>query len=262
MQGNKTIVPFIFGKHSIRAVLVDGREPWFVGADVAAALGYVNPGQAVTDHCKSLKKFNSIELSKLGFAAPPSAGLVMIPERDVYRLIMRSKLPSAERFEVWVVDDVLPTIRKTGGYGVPAPAAPALDDPGVLRGLLLNYADKVIRLKAEVTVLEPKAQALDRIAQAPGAMCVMDAAKALQLRPGRFIRWALVPANEWLFRRADGRLAAHQRRINEGLAFHKIWPRGRYHNLMNGRPHPLITIDGLVALSLVDWRAVDWSAIL
>lgn len=254
---NKSIVPYIFDQHPVRAVLVDG-EPWFVGTDVAGALGYTNSSKALNDHCKSLKRINYNEALGLGFADTSPNGMTLIPERDVYRLIMRSKLPSAQRFEVWVVDDVLPSIRKTGGYGVPAVPAfdptALLNDPAAMRGLLLTYADKVL-------ALQPKASAFDRIADAPGTMCVTDAAKALQLPPAAFVRWAVLPENRWLYRRADGRLAAHQGRIDEGFAVHKVWLRARRGGLPDGRPHPLITIDGLVALSLVDWRAVNWSAL-
>ena len=84
--------------------------------DVAAALGYADTDQAVRAHCKSFKLFKRGELALLGVADAPSRGLILIPEWDVYRLIMRSKLPSAQRFEVWVVEDVLPSIRKTGSY--------------------------------------------------------------------------------------------------------------------------------------------------
>jgi phage antirepressor YoqD-like protein len=73
--------------------------------------------------------------------------MTVIAERDVYRLVMRSKLPGAERFEEWVVGEVLPSIRKTGGYG----GAPMdLNDPATLRTALLTYTEKVIALEATI----------------------------------------------------------------------------------------------------------------
>lgn len=85
-------------------------EPWFVARDVATVLGYSDVSQAVRMHCKGVVE-----------STIPTAGgnqkAKIIPERDVYRLIMRSKLPAAERFEEWVVGEVLPTIRKRGVYG-------------------------------------------------------------------------------------------------------------------------------------------------
>lgn len=92
----------------IRTVEIDGK-PYFVGKDVANALGYSNPRDALRRHCKGVVKRDTLTdggMQQLSF----------LPEGDVYRLIVHSKLPSAERFESWVFDDVLPSIRKTGGY--------------------------------------------------------------------------------------------------------------------------------------------------
>lgn len=90
-------------------VVVDGEKMLFCGADVARALGYSNPNKAVNDHCRAITKCST-----------PISGKIQevnfITEGDIYRLIARSKLPSAEKFESWVFDEVLPTIRKTGGY--------------------------------------------------------------------------------------------------------------------------------------------------
>lgn len=96
----------------IRTMVIGGK-PWFVGSDIAKALGYAKPQNAVTTHCKhSLKQ---------GIPHPQSRDKVIealiIPEGDMYRLISKSKLKSAEQFEEWVFDEVLPTIRKTGAYG-------------------------------------------------------------------------------------------------------------------------------------------------
>ena len=92
----------------IRTIEIDGK-PYFVGTDVAKALGYNNPRDAVSRHCKGVVKHDT----------PTSSGvqsMLYINEGDLYRLIMKSKLPSAEKFEAWVMDEVLPTIRKTGSY--------------------------------------------------------------------------------------------------------------------------------------------------
>lgn len=95
----------------IRTVEVEGKI-YFVGIDVAKALGYANPSKAVIQHCKGI--------TKLGI---PSNGGVQetncIPEGDMYRLITHSELPSAERFESWVFDEVLPSIRQSGYYEIP-----------------------------------------------------------------------------------------------------------------------------------------------
>lgn len=91
----------------VRTVEIDGK-PYFVGKDVANALGYSNPRDAISRHCKGVVKHDSFkEGGQL---------IALISEGDMYRLITHSKLESAERFESWVFDEVLPTIRKTGGY--------------------------------------------------------------------------------------------------------------------------------------------------
>lgn len=90
-----------FGK--VRVVMV-GNDPWFYGTDVAKALGYENPARDVQRHCKKVNKFSPTE----SVGTPYN----IIPESDVYRLVMRSNLPNAEKFQDWVVEEVLPSIRK------------------------------------------------------------------------------------------------------------------------------------------------------
>jgi prophage antirepressor-like protein len=112
-------IPAVFEFHgaSVRTLMVDG-EPWFVAKDVAEVLGYANSSRSIQDHCKAAQILKSTDSVVLEI---PPRGLQIIPERDVYRLVMRSKLPAAEQFEEWVVSEVLPQIRKTGSYGVAAP---------------------------------------------------------------------------------------------------------------------------------------------
>lgn len=97
---------------AVRVVEQNG-EPWFVASDVAKALGYEKPNNAINDHCKKVSKFSYPESRQL---QPYN----IIPESDVYRLVMRSNLPDAERFQDWVVEEVLPSIRKHGAYLTPA----------------------------------------------------------------------------------------------------------------------------------------------
>ena len=92
---------------SVRVVLRDD-VPWFFASDVAKALGYSNPSRSVQDHCKHAELFRTT--NTVGLNINPRGELV-VPESDVYRLIMRSNLPNAERFQDWVVEEVLPSIR-------------------------------------------------------------------------------------------------------------------------------------------------------
>lgn len=106
---------FDFGERRIHAFERKG-EAFFVANEVAAALGYSDTNQAIRKHCKGAEICKTVDLTLLELRCDSPRGLTIIPERDVYRLIMRSKLPEAERFERWVFEEVLPTIRKTGGY--------------------------------------------------------------------------------------------------------------------------------------------------
>ena len=104
---------------NVRIIEEDGRM-LFCGSDVAKALGYANPRKALQDHCRCVTKRDAWVQTGTKSDGTPAMRLNstnLIPEGDVYRLITHSKLPSAERFERWVFDEVLPSIRRTGGYG-------------------------------------------------------------------------------------------------------------------------------------------------
>lgn len=103
---------------NVRIIEEDGRM-LFCGSDVAKALGYTNPRKAVRDHTEGGTKRSMVSLTtnQYGVTTEQIVETTFITEGDVYRLITHSKLPSAERFERWVFDEVLPGIRRTGGYG-------------------------------------------------------------------------------------------------------------------------------------------------
>ena len=92
----------------VRTIEFDGKV-LFAASDIAKALGYTNPNKAINDHCRAITKRSTPISGK-------AQDINFIPEGDIYRLIVKSKLPSAEKFETWIFDEVLPTIRKTGGY--------------------------------------------------------------------------------------------------------------------------------------------------
>jgi len=94
----------------VRTVTIDG-EPWFVGKDVAVALGYKNPQEAIREHVDEEDKGVSKILTPGGRQKMP-----VINESGLYSLILSSKLPSAKKFKHWITSEVLPSIRKTGGY--------------------------------------------------------------------------------------------------------------------------------------------------
>lgn len=101
----------------VRTVVVDGHV-YFVGIDIAKALGYSNAAKAVTTHCKRPVKTEIDVSSQNGNAhkARKSQEMLVITKSDIYRLIVKSKLDTADKFESWIFDEVLPTIEKTGAY--------------------------------------------------------------------------------------------------------------------------------------------------
>lgn len=105
---------------TIRTIVENGKT-LFCGRDVANVLGYSDPKKAVARHCKGGTKRPLPTVSGLQEA-------IFIPEADLYRLAFGSKLPTAEQFTDWVVEEVLPSIHETGGYSLQRPQRPALPD--------------------------------------------------------------------------------------------------------------------------------------
>lgn len=120
------LIPFSFESASLRVVVVDG-QPLFSARDIALTFGYANPAKAYQDHCKLLKKLSYNELVGLEWENPNPQGEYVMPESDVYRMITHSQMPEAKKFADWVFEEVLPSIRQTGGYILPAKPAPVAD---------------------------------------------------------------------------------------------------------------------------------------
>lgn len=193
--GNTTPCVFTFPMtgDTVRIVEHEG-EPWFVARDVAVALGYENPAEAVRDNCK---KVNKITQHNSTVNHPP-VSLLIIPETDVYRLIMRSSLPAAEAFQDWVCEEVLPAIRKRGGYMV----AHQDDTLETLSLRALNIAqDAIERLQSALAEVKPKAEKYDRFCSTEGTLNLTQAAKQLGMTSqalGKFLRNE--GPNRWLFK--------------------------------------------------------------
>lgn len=126
----------------IRTVEIN-RKPYFVANDVAKALGYKRPADAVTAHCKGSVKHRYL-------TDGGEQELKVIPEGDLYRLIMESKLPSAGKFEEWVMDEVLPTIHKHGIYATDNVIDNILNNPDFGIELLTKLKEeRTARVEAE-----------------------------------------------------------------------------------------------------------------
>ena len=142
-----------------------------------------------------------------------------------------------------------------------AAAKPAIDpmqvlnDPAAMRGLLLTYTEKVIALKERVGVLEPKADALDRIAGAEGMENITTAAKILQEQPKRLFNW--LAQNRWIYRRAGGKSwLAYQDKIQAGYLTHKAYKQeDEESGEVTMREHVLLTAKGLSKLAALLGKA-------
>lgn len=131
-----------FGK--VRVVM-QGEDPWFVASDVAKALGYANPQEATREHCRKVNKITQPSESLPSVKCPPTF-INIIPKSDVYRLVMRSNLPRAVEFQDWICEEVIPSIRKTGGYLIAKPD----DTPeAILARAVLVAQDTIRRIEAE-----------------------------------------------------------------------------------------------------------------
>ena len=150
-----------FGK--IRTIVIDN-EPWFVGKDIATALGYANPRKALADHVDEEDK-NTVTIRD-GIQGNPN--MTAINESGVYSLVFGSKLPTAKAFKRWVTSEVLPAIRKHGGYMTPEKVEEALMNPDVM-----------IRLATELKAERQKRQALSKLADEQGAQIAKMQPKAL-----------------------------------------------------------------------------------
>lgn len=199
------IIPFQFQSITIRAVQIDG-APWFVGKDIAEALGYADTVNALKQHAKGVAKHHPI-LDALG----RTQQVRIISEPDMYRLVAGSRLPEAEKFERWVFEDVLPTIRKTGGYGWPTDAMAVLSDPAAMRGLLLTYTEKVIELQHTVEEQAPKAAFHDQVVQSDHNHELGEAAKLIGTGRTRLARW--MREHRWINRHGE----PYQDKIEAGL---------------------------------------------
>lgn len=112
------------GTSGIRSVVDDKKQIWFVADDVCKILEYKNTSKAIADHCgkvvdtDNLDSEHTLANKALIKTEGGSQNMLVISEGDLYRLVIRSRMPEARKFEAWVVDEVLPSIRKTGKYKV------------------------------------------------------------------------------------------------------------------------------------------------
>ncbi len=195
---------------SIRVIEENGKY-LFCGLDIAVALGYSNPRDALRRHCKGVVKRDT-----LTEGGPQQ--LSFIPEGDVYRLIVHSKLPSAERFEKWVFDEVLPTIRKHGAYITREKLWEVATSPEAMMKLcsdLLAEREKNVALRKENAMLESKAAFYDLFIDLKHSTNLRTTAKELVVPERRFVRFLL--EQRFVYRAPSGNVLPYAKPANDGL---------------------------------------------
>ncbi len=161
----------------VRTITEDNGTVLFCGYDVAKALGYAIPTKAVNTHCKGVSKMET----------PTSGGvqqLLFIPEPDVYRLIIRSKLPAAEKFERWVMEDILPSVRRHGAYVTKETLDKLMSDPDFAIGLftrLKTEQERSAALSMQIEEMEPKAEYYDALVETNLLTNIRQTAKELHI---------------------------------------------------------------------------------
>jgi prophage antirepressor-like protein len=183
-------------------VLTENGNVYFPATEVAKTLGYANPSDAIIKHCKK---------EGIAFREVLTSGgrqqKKFISEGNLYRLIARSKLPEAEKFESWVFDEVLPTIRKTGGY---------VSNDEMFIQTYLPFADEQTKMmfrgvletvrkqNEQIAAMKPKADYFDALVDRNLLTSFRDTAKELEVRERFFINWLL--DNKFVYRDQKGKL--------------------------------------------------------
>ena len=189
---------------SVRTIDREG-DVWFVGKDVAAALGYSNTNDALSRHVDPEDKYQGE-----GVAFPDPHGTLQYPtiinESGLYSLVLSSKLPTAKQFKRWITKEVIPSIRKTGGYfATPKTYVEALR-------ALADAEEEKERLALENEEMKPKAEFYDAVTGGPTTLEVGTVAKILNCGIGRNKLFEFLK-NEGIL---DGRNIPYQRYVGAG----------------------------------------------
>lgn len=157
----------------------------FAATDVAKVLGYSNPYDAISRHCKGVVKREGVSetTNQHGVTTNQTVEMSFIPESDLYRLVFSSKLPTAEKFTDWVTSEVLPSIRKHGAYMTPETLQAAILNPDTMIRLcqqLKAEQDKNKALSEENSKLAPKGLFADAVSVSDRCILVSELAKLLK----------------------------------------------------------------------------------
>ncbi|MDZ4991363.1 phage antirepressor Ant [Clostridium perfringens] len=197
---------------NVRGLEINGQS-WLVGKDITGILGYSNSSKALKDHVDEDDKLNNKSLSSLG-----QRGGWLINESGLYSLILRSDMPNAKKFKRWVTSEVLPQIRKTGGY---IPVNEEMSEAEIMAKALL-ISQKTIEkkdelLKAKTKELEEKNRFINQIAVSQNSLKVEEVAQLASkdgIKIGRNKLWAKL--REWGLIKQNSKYDPKQKYIDNG----------------------------------------------
>jgi prophage antirepressor-like protein len=197
---------------NIRTMERDG-TPWFVGKDVAEALGYSNSRDAVSTHVDGEDK------ATVAFHdGSQNRNMVVINESGLYALVLGSKLPTAKKFKRWVTSEVIPSIRKHGGYinGQENMTPEELMASALLMAqkTLADRDARISTLTVENQIMLPKAEYFDQLVERNTLLNFRETAKALDVPPKKFVSFLL--EKKYVYRDKKGKLLPYEHK-NDGL---------------------------------------------
>lgn len=191
---------------TVRTVLIDG-EPWFVGNDIARALGYKDLYSALRHNVESEDKRLCPVSSTSGMQ-----DTTVVNESGLYGLIFNSKLDSAKNFKKWVTSEVLPSIRKNGGY---IQNQEEMTPEQIVANALI-VANKIIAEKeAKIVEMKPKADYFDNLIDSKLLTTFRDTAKELHIPPKQFTNW--LAEKGYIYRDRHGMIKPYEQHRKNGL---------------------------------------------
>lgn len=197
----------------VRTLNID-EEPWFVGKDVAVALGYTNPRDALAKHVEGEDK-NTVAICD---GTPGNPNTAIINESGLYSLVLSSKLPTAKAFKRWITHDVIPSIRKNGGYiaGQEAMTAEELMAKALLvaKKTIEEKEAELSRRQVENAIMAPKADYFDELVERNTLTNFRETAKQLGVKQKAFISFLM--ERKFIYRDKRGKLLPYADK-NDGL---------------------------------------------
>lgn len=196
----------------VRTIEIDN-EPWFVGKDVAEALGYRDTSDALKKHVDADDK-----LTRRFADSGQAREMYIINESGLYSLILSSKLPGAKEFKRWVTSEVIPSIRKTGGYikgqETMTPDELMAKALMVAQQTLADREARISQLTVDKAIMQPKADYFDELVERGLLTNFRETAKQLGIPPKKFVNWLI--EHKYLYRDKKGKLLAYENK-NNGL---------------------------------------------